>query len=439
MKFSVGVARYEKPYDSLRLAVERAGGLPDIKPGSRVFIKPNIVTWIPGGMFPKWGVITTSRIVEDVVRVLKEAGIEHIKIGEGIVFAETDRRKITQEAFHSLGYHRLKERYGVKLIDIFEHPFKKVGIIEGVSLNFSTEALESDLIVDIPVLKTHAQTVVSLGIKNLKGLIDVPSRKKCHSREDDKDLHFYVGRLFLGLPPVWTVIDGIFSNERGPGFDGTAKRSNVIIVSKDTFSADKVGSMILGYSPSEVPHLVHAAQVLNRPLDLSDVQITGEPLEDFINFHKYSFDYNGDNSLPLIMDRMGIRGLYYWKYDDTLCTYCSFLNGTILTALAKAWSGTPWDDVEVLTGKAMQPSGDKKHTILLGKCMSSLHKNNSSIKHAIFVKGCPPKTKEIIKAFEEAGIQLDPSILEHPEWYSARFLRKYESKEEFDESFFKIE
>lgn len=439
MPFTVGVARYEIPYRSVYLAVERAGGFSAIKPDSRIFIKPNIVTWLPGGIFPKWGVITTSRIVEDTIRLLREAGLRHIKIGEGIVFAGKNRGKITEEAFRSLGYYRLKERYEVEVVDLFDRPFKKVEIDDGVNLNFSVEALESDLVVNLPVLKTHAQTVVSLGIKNLKGLIDIPSRKKCHSIDNGRDLHYYVGRLFTALPPVWTIIDGIFSNERGPGFDGIAKRTNVIIASRDVFSADKVGSTVLGHSPSDVPHLVHASKVLGRPLDLSDVQIEGEDLKTIVNYHAFSFDYNDDNSLPIVMDRMGIRGLSYRKYDDTLCTYCSFLNGSLLTAIVRAWKGRPWDDVEVLTGKAMAPSGNKKHTILLGKCMSTLHANNPLIQHAVFVKGCPPKPLEVIKAFGEVGIHLDASIMEQPERYGIRFLKKYEGKPEFDESFFKVE
>ncbi len=439
MAFTVGISRYEKPYDSVRLAVERAGGLPEIRSNEKVFIKPNVVTWVPGGVFPKWGVLTTSRVVEDTVRLLKEAGVRHIKIGEGIVVAGSGRRKITEEAFQHLGYYRLKERYGVEPVDIFDRPFKSVELAGGVSLNLSVDALESDLIVDIPVLKTHAQTVVSLGIKNLKGLIDIPSRKKCHSIENGRDLHFYVGRLFTGLPPVWTIIDGIFSNERGPGFDGTARRTDILIASRDVLSADKVGAMILGYSPADVPHLVHAANVLGRLEDLSDVEVIGESLEQIISPHRYSFEYNDDNSLPLLMDKMGIRGLSYWKYDDTLCTYCSFLNGAILTAIARAWQGTPWDEVEVLTGKSMKPSGNKKHTILLGKCMSTLHKDNPLIKHAVFVKGCPPKPAEVVKAFDEVGIRLDVSLLEHPEIHGKRFMKKYEGKVEFDESFFQIE
>lgn len=439
MAFTVSIARYEKPYESVRLAVELSGGLPKLGHNARVFIKPNVVTWVPGGVFPKWGVLTTSRVVEDVVKLLKDAGVGQISIGEGIVVAGAGRREITEEAFRSLGYYQLKERYGVNLIDVFDRPFKSVEIAEGVTLNFNVDALESDLIVDLPVLKTHAQTVVSLGIKNLKGLIDISSRKRCHSRSDGRDLHFYVGRLFLGLPPVWTLIDGIFSNERGPGFDGMAKRMNLLIASQDLLSADKVGATILGYRPAEVPHLVHACEALKRPLDLSDVELAGEKLENLITPHHYSFDYNQDNSLPLVMEKIGIKGISYWKYDDTLCTYCSFLNGVILTAIARAWKGNPWDDVEVLTGKAMNPSGTKKHTILLGKCMSELHRDNPSIRHAVFVKGCPPKPKEVVKAFQEVGIELDMSIFEHPEHYAARFLKKYEGKPEFDEAFFKLE
>lgn len=439
MAYTVGISRYEKPYDSVRLAIERAGGFPKLGSDAKVFVKPNVVTWILGGVFPKWGVITTSRVVEDTIRLLREAGVRHIKIGEGIVVAGAGRRQITEEAFQYLGYYRLKERYGVEPIDLFERPFRSLEIAEDISLNFSVDALESDLIIDIPVLKTHAQTVVSLSIKNLKGLIDIPSRKKCHSRENGHDLHFYVGRLFAGLPPVWTMIDGIFSNERGPGFDGTARRTDILIASADVLAADKIGATILGYRPSDVPHLVQAADFLERPKDLSDVEIRGDNLEELITPHQYSFDYNADNSLPLVMEKMGIRGLSYWKYDDTLCTYCSFLNGAILTAIARAWQGTPWDDVEVLSGKAMNPSGNKRHTILLGKCMSTLHKDNPLIKHALFVKGCPPKPSEVVKAFAEVGIHLDASLLEHPEIHGKRFMKKYQDKSQFDETFFRIQ
>ena len=109
------------------------------------------------------------------------------------------------------------------------------------------------------------QTVVSLGIKNLKGLIDVNSRRKCHSVDPEKNLDFMVSKLADRLPPSLTLLDGIFTNERGPAFDGRIRRSNILVASQDVFTADRVGARILGYGPSEVPHLAHALSEPEKP------------------------------------------------------------------------------------------------------------------------------------------------------------------------------
>ena len=40
--YVVSLVRYEKPLESVRKAVEMAGGLPELPPQAKVFIKPNI-------------------------------------------------------------------------------------------------------------------------------------------------------------------------------------------------------------------------------------------------------------------------------------------------------------------------------------------------------------------------------------------------------------
>ncbi|MGD9369875.1 MAG: hypothetical protein PVF14_00505 [Desulfobacterales bacterium] len=72
-----------------------------------------------------------------------------------------------------------------------------------------------------------------------------------------------------------------------------------------------------------------------------------------------------------------------------MCTHCSLVNGLMLSAIQFAWKGEPWGDVEILTGKSMQPTPGKKKTILLGKCIYQAHKDNPSIHEMIPVKGCP--------------------------------------------------
>ncbi len=436
--FRVGLVRYEKPYASVAAAVESAGGWGSVGPDTRVFIKPNIVCWTSATVFPKWGVITTSRVVEDVVRCLRDAGVGTIRIGEGMVRLDPKDKTLADDAFRALGYETVVRRYGVTLVDVFKRPFRKTAVADGVELSFNVDALDSDLIVDLPVLKTHAQTVVSLGIKNLKGLIDIPSRKRCHSPDPHWNLHRMVAALPKALPPIFTVIDGIFSNERGPAFDGTAHRMEVLTASRDILSADMVGAFLLGYGVRDVPHLVYAAEDAGRPTDLSDIRVVGESPEALRRPHAYGFDYNADGSLPEAMAKMGIRGVHYRKYDDTLCTYCSFMNGLVLTAIARAWQGTPWDDVEVLTGKAMNPSPGKKHTILLGRCMTQRHRDNPSIAHPIAVPGCPPKPEQIARAFHEAGIVMDPAVLKSHAVYPGRFLKRYAGRPEFDEAFFQV-
>lgn len=438
-KSKVAIVPYEAPYASVAEAVRLSSGLDHLPAGARVFIKPNIVFWTRSVAFPKWGVITTSRVVHDMVRILKDRGIDDITIGEGTVVYKPKDVETSAHAFETLGYNALKKRYGVKLVNVFERPFEQVALGDGVELKFNTDFLHSDFVINLPVLKTHAQTIVSLGIKNLKGMIDIKSRKKCHSADEHKDLHYMVSKLVRALPPSFTLIDGIYTNERGPAFDGKIRRSNLLVASQDVYAADKVGAHILGYAPPDIPYLVHATREAGKPLDLSDVEIVGEPLDKVSMQLQYTFAYNEDDTLPLPMVKMGIKGISYRKYDLSLCTYCSILTGITLTAVAYAWKGEPWGDVEILTGKMMKPSPGKKKTILVGKCLYDANKNHPNIQNMIAVKTCPPSPEALVQALHKVGVEVNPAVFEHMDKAPGFFMQKYEGKPEFDESLFRVE
>lgn len=436
-KNTVSIIRYEKPYESVKKVVSGCGGLDKMPSNARVFIKPNIVFWTKACAFPKWGVITTSRVIEDMIIILKEYGINDITIGEGIM-ADAKDTETPAHAFKTLGYENLRKRYGVNYINVMERPFEKVDLGDGITINFNEDILHSDFVVNIPAMKSHNQTVVSLGIKNLKGTIDIPSRKKCHSPDPEKDLHFYVSKMADKMPPMLTLIDGIYTLERGPAFDGRMRRSNLFVASADYLSADLVGARILGHEPENVPHLSLAAKRQDRPLDLSDVEVTGEKIEDVASYHNHDFEYSRTETgeMPLALAKQGISGVFYRKFDSTMCTYCSAFNGLILNAIRYAWKGEPWENIEVLTGKAMTPSPGMETTILLGQCMYKANKDHPDIKNMIAVKGCPPAAKDIVKALHEAGIDADPALFEQIDALPGFFMARYEDKPEFDESFF---
>ena len=102
-KHLVGICRYAAPSDSISEVVDLAGGLSRIPRSSKVFIKPNIVFWGKSIPFPKWGVITTSRVVADIVKLLVDYGLEDITIGEGtVVFLIPKTRKVRKTRIDTL-------------------------------------------------------------------------------------------------------------------------------------------------------------------------------------------------------------------------------------------------------------------------------------------------------------------------------------------------
>ena len=71
---------------------------------------------------------------------------------------------------------------------------------------------------------------------------------------------------------------------------------------------------------------------------------------------------------------------------------------------------------------------------LLGK-----NEDNPNIQEKISIKGCPPQPKVIVKCLQKAGIDVNPAIIENWEENTGLLMKKYEDKQEFEESFFHIE
>ncbi len=170
--YNVAVVKYEKPYESLKQAIDTAGGLGEISGNSKVVIKPNIVVWTIGTNFPKFGVITTARMIEDIVIILNEHGVRDLTLVEGIVEQEKNSESLLPLAAKGMGLDTLTKRYGLKFIDVNKGNFTKV-TLDDVKLSVNSDIFEADYIIDMPVMKTHSQCIVSLGEKNLKGLLKI--------------------------------------------------------------------------------------------------------------------------------------------------------------------------------------------------------------------------------------------------------------------------
>ncbi len=436
-KHVVSIVKYQKPLDSVRAVIEQAGGFAKLKSNSKVYIKPNVVYWNRLVPFPKWGMVTTSRVMEDTIKLLVERGVKDITIGEGIITYDPKDKATPAHAWETLGYNTLAKRYGVKIVNLFEQPYKKVDVGEFVA-NVSAVALEADFLIDLPVLKTHTQAVVSLGIKNLKGCLDMATRKRFHSADPEKNLHYNVAKLANILKPALTVLDGIYTLERGPAMNGAAHRKDILVASTDVLSADLVGTKLLGFDPKDVPHLVYVAKTQSRPMDLSDITVTGETIESLASHHEWEFEYNKTKDLPLPFHKKGMKGLKYRKFDDTMCTYCSDINAILLNAIKFAWEGKPFDEIEVLTGKRMKPTPGMKKTVLIGQCIYNATKDDPAIKEAIPIKGCPPLIESLKEGLQKVNIELPDMFWNGIDKGAGLFMARYRDIPEFEEQFFRV-
>ncbi len=436
-KIKVAIHRFKKNSEIVKKAVNKADAFANLPLNAKVVIKPNIVVWL-ATPYPKWGVITTSAIMEEIVILLKEYGVRDITIAEGSLQMDPYQKHIGEKSFADLGYDKLKKRYGVKLFDVWERPFEKIDIADGLTLKLNADLMASDFLVNVPVLKTHAQVKVSLGIKNLKGFLNVGSRKKCHSADSKKDLEYMISRLPKLLPPSATIIDGIYTIERGPSFDGKPRKSDIIIASSSIVAADMVGSKVLGHDACDIPYLVQSASDQGVSTDLCEIDILGEKIEDVAAFHNYTFSYNKDNTLPKAMEKMGIKGLCFHKFDSSLCTYCSALIGKLLTIIGMTYKGRPFDDVEFLTGKRMRICSNMKKSILVGQCMCNLNKDHNGSEEIVKIKGCPPDPDQVARALKGIGIDIDSAFFTNFEMEGQFFLKRIENKPEFDDSFYTI-
>ena len=434
--YDVAVVKYDKPLESLKKAINWAGGLDGISLQSRVVIKPNILVWLEGDDFPKYGALSTARMIEDLVVLLKEIGVQRIVILEGISFGKL------QAAAKGMGFDILGKRYGVEVVDVWKSEFVKINV-GGAKFSISKEFIDADFRISVPVLKTHSQAIVSLGIKNLKGLIDQSSRKLFHNANPHTDLDYHLARLVEVVPTCFTIIDGIYTLERGPSLIGDARRSDIIIASKDLLSADKVAAAMLGISPQTVPHLLLASERKNRPTDLSDIKFKGDiDISLAAKWHEWRPARSQADDMPLLLAMAGVKGVTVPPMDKSVCTYCVgsfyfFVNMGLLMASNKDKS---FDDIEFLVGKNQDSTGKHKHTMLLGQCQVNRNENNPLIRHCVKVGGCPPREQDYLDACKEVGIELPAGFPASAENAARLFLMpKYKGKQGFDETFYQIQ
>ena len=217
-----------------------------LKKDFAVAVKPNLVVARPAS----GGATTHPEVAEGIIIFLKDFGVSKIKIIESAWVGDSTKR-----AYKICGYEELSRRYNIELVDLKSD---KCDILEhygykGYKIEICREALNTDFLINAPVLKAHCQTRLTCCMKNLKGCIPDGEKRRFHTL----GLHKPIAVLNALLKIGYNVIDGIcgdLSFEEG----GTPVESNRIIAGRDSLTLDSYCAELIGYKPDEIGYLSYA-------------------------------------------------------------------------------------------------------------------------------------------------------------------------------------
>jgi len=275
--------RPDEVQKAVAAAVDYLGSLGRfVKPGDRVLIKPNLYQNKP----PTKAVTTHPAVVTAVIRLVREAG--------GIpAIGESKLRRNAKKT----GIQEVAAAEGVELIDFVEPVVvtKKEGVFKRFEI--AKQVLEADVVINLPKVKTHRMTTLTLSVKNLYGCIPRyrktqrhmeifkyrPKRGAVQSIWDlwiNKEYFaLMLVELYEVLRPALTIADGVISMEGyGPKL-GDPRQVGLIMAGTDCIELDTVIAELMGVPAEEVLTLEVARKWNKGITDLRQITVVGEDLE----------------------------------------------------------------------------------------------------------------------------------------------------------------
>ena len=310
---------------NVKNAIDLVGGMQSVvKPGDSVIIKPNF----GGPRSSSDGATTDLTMLQEIVEEVADRQATAV-IAEG-PFRQYDTRVV----FKKVGVDRLANNLGVELIDLNDSESVEVTVPRGKALKrikIAKRVLDADALINVPKMKTHHITKVTLGMKNLKGILPGEQKQQSHIH----GIHQAIVDINKTIAPDLTVVDGIIAMEGvGPAF-GDPVDLGVIVAGKNVVDVDNVCCEIMGINPLHVEHLRIAAE---EGLGSAEVQVVGEPVDAVARKFKflqesttYLLAHNvaqkadrvlyrlvGKNVFPFLSGKFGRRPII----DKTKCAKC---------------------------------------------------------------------------------------------------------------------
>jgi uncharacterized protein (DUF362 family) len=250
-------------------AVELAGGLRDITEGfSRALIKVNFISTKTYDT----GVTTDPLVVEGLLHKAMEVFDQVLVVESDASMTDAD------EACRATGMKAMCERNKIQFLNLRREKDRvTLPIPNGETLKRIEvpRIVVDSAVINAAKLKTHRATGVSLGMKNMFGLLPEKTKFKYHLRNINK----VVLDINAVLKPQFTMIDGFYALE-GPGpTAGTPVKMDLVIAGRDVVAVDATACRVMGVEPSEVYHIKRAHEKGLGEIDKARIDVVGDGID----------------------------------------------------------------------------------------------------------------------------------------------------------------
>ncbi|MFB0505449.1 MAG: DUF362 domain-containing protein [Thermodesulfobacteriota bacterium] len=375
---------------AVRKAVSLTDGFENVAwEGAKVLLKPNVAVPAKRGT----GIVTDARVVEAVTKLVLERNPKRVVIGEGSsVGYDFPRRLDSIHCMEVAGVIEVARKLGVELVDLNRD--EQVGVKTPdafVMERFAVAktALEADVIICLPVIKTHIRTGITCGLKNMKGILPGDEKKRTHKLGLDRG----IVDLNRVAKPTFTIVDGIIGvqgawSSHSDGLDRVPL--DLIIAGNDVVAVDAVCATVAGFDVGEILHIQLAAEANLGVCDMHLIEVRGEG----INLVKHPF-------IPFLQAARNLYGGAKIIEKDT-CTGCMGESVSTFIYLDKAGFHDKLRDLTIIMGTPEEIPPLKEKPVVIGQCAKKY-------RHlGVFVPGCPPHGMKINDAVCQAlGIDED--------------------------------
>ncbi|HCE16241.1 MAG TPA: DUF362 domain-containing protein [Anaerolinea thermolimosa] len=260
----LSVARGEDPAAITEAAMRALGGMERfVKNGYDVIIKPNICT---DTYTFEYGATTNPAVVGTLVRLALGAGAKRVRVMD-FPFGGTP-----ESAYARSGIADAVKAAGGEMEIMNRNKFRLMSVPDYQSLNKTAayqDALDCDLLINVPITKHHTMARITVGCKNLMGLI--LDRGAIHS-----DFKRRIPDLVNLFRPGLTVVDAVrtlMANGPTGGNLDDVVLNNTVIASHDVVAADSYATRFFGLTGADIPYIAFAAERGLGQMDLSGLKI----------------------------------------------------------------------------------------------------------------------------------------------------------------------